>query len=300
MSRSKQTTMLHDYGKYKDRLKQPLRTLMSTLKHIEVIDIQHKIKIIDDILIGFKRDLDEFWGSHPEYAPMETMVKNLKRKIIKYSQRDEVFAYSDADVIVFNHVDKSFLTIFNVALNLPKRLVYDLDPQLKWNVDYIFGYLISDSVEDGTKGIDQILDGLNRMFDDIAFGDRDGIPARVLKNKMISKFRNLIFIQAKSQRIYAYTDTEEALFDYLNTAFKKQFGFELDLPKQMLSRERDRPHMEGPSDKSLEPVNQGKGPRGTREMFHQCHNTEGCLNSTCAILDNLHQRLSALELQMGL
>ena len=292
--------MLQDYGKYKDSLKQPLRTLMSTLKHIEIDDIEHKIKTIDDILIGFKRELDEFLGSHPEYAPMETMVKDLKRKIIDYSQRDKIFAYSDADVIVFDHIDKSFSTIFNVVLNLPKRLVYDLDQQLKWNVDTIFSYLISDSVEDGTKGIKQTLNGLNQMFDDIAFCDRDGIPVRVLKNKMISKYRNLIFKQAKSQRMYAYTDTEEELFDYLNTAFKKQFGFELDLPKQMLSRERDRPHTEGPSDESSEPANQGRGPRSIRDMFHQYHNPEGGLNSTCVILDNLHQRLNALELQMGL
>lgn len=236
MSRSKQTTMLQDYGKYKDRLKQHLLTLMSTLEHTEADDVEHKIKTIDGILIGFKRNMDVFFDLHPDYAPMETMVSDLKRKIINYSQQDKIFAYSDADVIVFNHIDKSFSTLFNVALNLPKRLVYDLDRQLKWNVDTIFRYLISDSVEDGTEGINRTLDGLKLMFDDTAFSDRDGIPVRVLKNKMISKFRNLIFKQAESKRMYAYTDTEKALFDHLNTAFKKQFGFELDLPKQMLSR----------------------------------------------------------------
>ena len=297
VSRSQQAVIMRDYGKYENGMKQSLRKLMSTLTNINAGNVDKKIKEIDGILTGIKQSLDVFFGSHPDYMSMDKMVKELKRTIIKYNQQERVFAYSDSDVIVFNHVDKTFSGLFGVELNLPKRLLYDLDQQLKWKVRSIFNDLESDSVEDGTEGITNVLRELNRMFDDIAFCNREGIPARVLKNQMIAKFRNLMFREAENNSFYAHTDIQVRLFDSLNSIFHDMFSFELDLPKQEPSRGRGRPQSSGPSDESLEKLTkQGKGPKedevGKSRTGFDFHNT-------CVVLDNLHKRLSALELRMG-
>jgi hypothetical protein len=300
-SRSAQQEMLKNYGMYKARVKESLSRLMSNLAHIDASNVGDKQIAINSILSELKRCMDAFYAANQAYAPMGTLIMDLKRKIVKRGYETSTFAYTESDVVVFDSTDRYFLEIFGAKLDLPKRRSYDLDYQLNSTVSVISEYVDRVSEATGMRRIDEALVGINNIFDDLVFCNREGIPEKVLKNIMIFKLKNMIL----GSGIVPVNEHVVRMIQHLNSAFKTRFGFDLNISTQIsevpdIFNHANRRNTRGPSDGLSKPGEEAAGPRGIKPESLPSGGVDSVVYNPeqhFALLSSFHQRLIALEQQ---
>ncbi len=165
--------------------------------------------------------------------------------------------------------------------------------------------VISRNDEEGSTS--QYLITCEKEIDKILKDFKGDIPLKVFKNQLICALKDAI-----RQRVYLYEIAPNGKFDMTEKEFLRLFGYDLNLFRSRLTpyprpedeqnygpsrfqrypERGDRPDSRGPEVQNDDPALEIRPAPP--------HGAVSCrLDYECAILENLHRRLTALEARMG-